>query len=214
MPRNPSAKPQSIKPSDTASDRVDARLIAIANEHVRKFGPGKMTVVAVAEAAGMTHANVYRYFPSKNALIDAVVGEALKPIETVIADVASAPDPADDKLERLVLDLARLYRTLMEQNAPVFRLFVTATLENRAVARRHRGRIRMLVERVVDEGIATGAFEPRDREGALSFLTDVLYRFTHPSAVLADTGAPRDVLDRRLAAVVRVALRALSVGLI
>jgi hypothetical protein len=72
----------------------------------------------------------------------------------------------------------------------------------------------MLVERVVDEGITTGAFEPRDREGALSFLTDVLYRFTHPSAILADTGVPRDVLDRRLAAVVRVALRALSVGLI
>ncbi|CAH1649315.1 TetR family transcriptional regulator [Hyphomicrobiales bacterium] len=214
MARNPSAKHPSTKSSDIAPDRVDARLIAIANEHVRKLGPTKMTVVAVAEAAGMTHANVYRYFPSKNALIDAVVGEALKPIETVIADVASAPDPADDKLERLVLDLARLYRALMEQNAPVFRLFVTATLEHRAVARRHRGRIRMLVERVVDEGIATGAFEPRDRDGALSFLTDVLYRFTHPSAILADTGVPRDVLDRRLAAVVRVALRALSVGLI
>ena len=209
MARHPAAKHQGIAP-----DRVDARLIGIATEHVRQFGPGKMTVVAVAEAAGMTHANVYRYFPSKEALVDAVVAEALRPIEAVIADVASAPDPADDKLERLVLDLARLYRTLMEHNAPVFQLFVTATLENRAVTRRHRGRIRMLVERVVDEGITTGAFEPRDREGALSFLTDVLYRFTHPSAILADTRVPRDVLDRRLAAVVRVALRALSVGLI
>ncbi|MFC7396158.1 TetR/AcrR family transcriptional regulator [Chelatococcus sp. GCM10030263] len=202
------------RPPVPMADRIDARLITIATDHVRRLGPGRVTVVGVAQAAGMTHANVYRYFPSKQALIDAVVGEALKPIEAVLADIASAPDPADDKLERLVLDLARVYRDLLERDGPVFRLYVSAVEANRAVARRHRGRIRMLVERVVDEGITTGAFEPRDRDRALSFLTDVLYRFTHPAAVLADAGLARDVLDRRLAAVVRVALRALSVGLI
>jgi AcrR family transcriptional regulator len=196
------------------ADRIDARLVTIAADHIRRLGPDHVTVVGVAQEAGMTHANVYRYFPSKQALIEAVVGEALKPIEAVLADIANAPDPADDKLERLVLDLARVYRDLLERDGPIFRLYVGAVEANRAVARRHRGRVRMLVERVVDEGITTGAFEPRDRDRALSFLTDVLYRFTHPTAVLADVALPRDVLDRRLAAVVRVALRALSVGLI
>jgi hypothetical protein len=40
--------------------------------------------------------------PSKAALIDAVAGRWLKGVEAVIAEIADAPDPADDKLERLI----------------------------------------------------------------------------------------------------------------
>jgi AcrR family transcriptional regulator len=68
--------------------------------------------VAIAEAAGMTHANVYRYFPSKEALIDAVVDAWIKSVETRLTDIADGPDPSDDKLERMVLALARA-RTAM-----------------------------------------------------------------------------------------------------
>ena len=51
----------------------EARLVEIAHAHVRKFGHARTTVVGVAADAGMTHANVYRYFPSKTALLDEVV---------------------------------------------------------------------------------------------------------------------------------------------
>ena len=44
-------------------------------------GSRAVTVVGIAEAAGMTHANVYRYFPSKAALIDAVAARWLKSLE-------------------------------------------------------------------------------------------------------------------------------------
>ena len=52
---------------------VDQKLLALAGEHLRRFGRKRLTVVGVAEEAEMTHANVYRYFPSKAALLDAVV---------------------------------------------------------------------------------------------------------------------------------------------
>ena len=91
-------------------ETADARLLEIAAEHVRRLGAARVTVVGVAQEAGMTHANVYRYFPSKRDLLDAVVQAALRPVETFLADVANAPDPADDKLERLILALARDYR--------------------------------------------------------------------------------------------------------
>ena len=50
----------------------ETRILTVASEHLRKFGLKRFTVVAVAEEAGMTHANVYRYFPSKDALIDEI----------------------------------------------------------------------------------------------------------------------------------------------
>ena len=51
-----------------ADERIPARLLAIATDHIRRFGAARVTVVAVAEEAGMSHANVYRFFASKAAL--------------------------------------------------------------------------------------------------------------------------------------------------
>jgi AcrR family transcriptional regulator len=203
-----SAAPRPVERTGAA----DARLLAIASDHVRRFGSRRLTVVAVAEEAGMTHANVYRYFASKEALLDAVAGAALKPIERLLSDIAGAPDPVDDKLERMVLALARAYRDLLESDRPVFDLFAAAVEDNRGVARRHRGRVRTFVARVLDEGIAVGAFEPRDREAALSLLIDTFHRYTHPSSIRLDGARPRGPQDQRLSNLVRVAVRGLTSG--
>jgi AcrR family transcriptional regulator len=39
---------------------ADARLLTIAADHLKRFGARQVTVVSIADAAGMTHANVYR----------------------------------------------------------------------------------------------------------------------------------------------------------
>ena len=80
------------------------------------------------------------------------------------------------------------------------------------MVRKHRARRRQLVERVVDEGIATAKFDPRDRDRALAFIGDAAYRFIDPLAVRLDADMPQDVADARLAAVIRVTLRALTNG--
>lgn len=195
-------------------ERVDVRLVTIAAEHIRRVGARRVTVVGIAEEAGMTHANVYRYFPSKEALIDAVVADALKPVELTMADIAGAPDPADDKLERLTLALAHAYRDLAENDRAIFELYADIAAENRPVARRHRGRVFMFVERVVDEGAAIGVFRLRDRETAMSFLTDILFRFSHPSAILLDAGRPREAMEERFSVLINVALRTLVGGFV
>ena len=58
----------------------DARILDLAAEHVRRYGAARLRIVAVAQDAGMTHGNVYRYFPSKEALFDAVTEQWLKPV--------------------------------------------------------------------------------------------------------------------------------------
>ena len=58
-----------------AKESVEVRLLSIAADRLRRHGARGVTVVGVAQEAGMTHANVYRYFPSKAALIDALAGQ-------------------------------------------------------------------------------------------------------------------------------------------
>ena len=191
---------------------ADTRLLAIAADQLKRFGPRHVTVVGIADAAGMTHANVYRYFASKAALIDAVAGQWLRRLEAVIADIADAPDPADDKLERLLQAWARTHRDLLMEDRHLFDVYCSATETSRALIRKHRARMRLLIERVLDEGIATGKFEPRDRERALAFVSDAVYRFINPLTVRLDADVPQDILDQRLAAMIRVVLRALAYG--
>ncbi len=197
---------QAPKPS------VDARLLAIAADHLRRFGRRRLTVVGVAEAAGMTHANVYRYFPSKSDLVDAVVAQWLKGLEVGLTAVADAPDPADDKLERLIVAIARSHRDCLEGDPNLFDVYVAAAETLRPVVRKHRARQRHLLERVLDDGIATNAFDPRDRDRAAAFVIDAVYRFINPVSVRADADVPRDLVDARLAVMIRVIQRSLAVG--
>jgi AcrR family transcriptional regulator len=198
------------KAADSAP--ADTRLLAIAADQLKEFGPRHVTVVGIADAAGMTHANVYRYFTNKAALIDAVAGQWLRRMEATIADIADSPDPADDKLERLIQAWARVHRDLLKEDRHLFDVYCTATETSRPLVRKHRARMRQLIERVLDEGIVTGKFEPRDREKAHAFISDAVYRFINPLTVRLDAEVPQDILDQRLATMIRVVLRALGNG--
>jgi AcrR family transcriptional regulator len=212
IPRRASAMNAPHLPQGRASP--EARLLRIAAEHLARFGARRLTVVGVAEEAGMTHANVYRYFPSKAELIDAVAGQWLKEVEATLADIADSPDPADDKLERFVFAIARSYRVCAESNPHVFDVYVSAVEHSRGIARKHRGRQLRLLERVLEEGIATDVFRPRDKDRAMAFVIDAVQRYVNPVMARIDVRVPRAVLDDRLNTMLGVVLRALAAGMV
>ena len=192
----------------------ETRILTVASEHLRQFGLKRLRIVAVAEAAGMTHANVYRYFPSRGALIDAVVDVWLKATERRLADIADGPDPAHDKLERLILALARANRDLLSEDPHLFAALSEAVAQRHAISRRNRTRVRALFERVIDEGIASGAFEPRDRDRAIAFVIDATHRFIHPAVLALEADVPQASVDTRLSTLIQIALRVLARGLV
>jgi hypothetical protein len=126
--------------------------------------------------------------------------------------VADSPDPADDKLERMMLLLARLYRERLDGEQNLYALWLAANAERRAVVRRHRRRLRALIDQVVEEGRATELFHARSNERLILFLTDGLYRFIDPVAIAADKDADRRDLDQRLSRILRVVIRAMATG--
>lgn len=187
-------------------DGAQARLLALAEEDIRQHGFKRMRVVAIAEAAGMTHANVYRYFPSREALADAVTVGWLKPIEATLLDAATGPDPAVDKLERMTLALAQAYRDRLERDPNLFALFADSVEKSRPAARRHRGRSRELIGRVVEEALGEDSGRA-ERDKAINLLFDSMHRFLHPTCLAQDKDAPRAAFDERLGLVLATMLR-------
>ncbi len=190
----------------------EARLVEIAHAHVRRFGHARTTVVGVAADAGMTHANVYRYFPSKTALLDEVVAASLRPLERRLRDAADGADPAHDKLERILMAVHRDYRMKLDSDPALFDLLIEALAKNRASARKHRSRVQLDVQQVVEEGIASGAFAMTDRRRAMSLIFDAGHRFIHPVALRLDKDAAPRAVETRFEAVLAMTLRALRTG--
>src|SRR5271157_3926879 len=190
----------------------EARLIEIARAHVRKFGHARTTVVGIAADAGMTHANVYRYFPSKMALLDEVVASGLRPLEARLREAADGADPAHDKLERILTAIHRYYRGKLDDDPALFDLLIEALVKNRSSARKHRARVQSEIQRVLEEGVAAGAFAMTDRRRAMSLSFDAAHRFIHPVALRLDRDASAGAVAARFETVLAMTLRTLRTG--
>jgi len=186
------------------------RILNAAIADVTVHGFERTTVVSIARAASMTHANVYRHFESKTALFDAITQAWLKPLEARLSEITDAPDPARDKLERLIFALFRAYQDRLDTNPQLFDLFVMAFRENRTPARQHRAKIRTLIDRVLEEGMSTGAFSIRNRGQAMSLTLDSLYRFVQPEVIFLDKEIPRKTLESRLVITTSMLIKALG----
>jgi AcrR family transcriptional regulator len=199
-------------PTPPPAEPNEARLVDIARAHVRKFGHARTTVVGVAADAGMTHANVYRYFPSKTALLDEVVASGLRPLEARLREAADGADPAHDKLERMLIAVHRDYRAKLDEDPALFDLLIEALAKNRPSARKHRARVQSEIQRVLEEGVASGAFAMTDRRRAMSLIFDAAHRFIHPVALRLDRDAAAGAVASRFEAVLAMTLRALRTG--
>jgi len=199
-------------PRSSSAEPVEARVLEIAGAHLRKFGAARTTIVGIAQDAGMTHANVYRYFPSKEALFEEVTAAWLRPLEARLREAADGADPAYDKLERMLLAIHRAYRQKLEADPALFDLLIDALDKGRASARQHRARVQSELQRVVEEGIAAGAFAMADRRRALSLIFDAAHRFIHPLALRLDAETAAAVLEARFERVIALVLRALRSG--
>ncbi len=189
---------------------ADQRILEIAFDHLRRFGPKRVTIVGIADEAGMSHANIYRYYPSKRALIEAVTAAWLKTLEGDLRLIVEGPDPAYDKLERAILSIQHAYLDRLESDPVLFRLLCDAVEKNQVVARKHRNKAQSEIQKIVEDGMAAGSFRPIDRRRAMSLIFDLAHRFIHPLAIWLDRDAARVDLERRAARAVAIILRALS----
>jgi AcrR family transcriptional regulator len=196
----------------SVAESVEARILEIARSHVRRYGSARATVVGVAHEAGMTHANVYRYFPSKATLFEEITTSWLRPIETRLRETAEGAAPAYDKLESMLMTVHRAYRQKLESDPALFDLLIEALEEDRGSARRHRGRVQSEIQRVVEEGVASGAFGMSDRRRAMSLIFDAAHRFIHPIALRLDKDVSSAALASRFETIVAITLRSLRTG--
>jgi AcrR family transcriptional regulator len=192
------------------TDRIETLILNKAADHLRVSGAEFLRVTAIARDLNMSHANIYRHFPSKDALIEAVIATWLRGIEKLLRDIADSPDPADDKLERFIRELATRVREKIDQDPAFFTVYRKAWLAGNAGVSEHRAALRRLIERILDEGTDPGPFHIKSQERGIDLVVDSFHRFIHPEALFEMRDLPKARFDQRLLAVSKTVIRALS----
>src|SRR3981081_4844052 len=76
------------------------RILEVTEDVLRRFGLARATVVDVARALDVSHGSVYRHFPSKASLRQAVAKRWLDRANAPLEKIAEGSGPAPARLER------------------------------------------------------------------------------------------------------------------
>lgn len=160
-------------------------------------------MVDVARRLGMSHANVYRHFASKAALLEAVAERWLHRISDPLAAIAASEGLASGRLEQWVLALSEAKRRKVLDDPEMFATYHALAEAARAVVDAHVAELTRQVARIIAAGAAAGEFSVRDPEAAARVVLGATMRFHHPHFVQlgiedADLRATLDVLQAGL----------------
>jgi AcrR family transcriptional regulator len=193
----------------TKPDDTRARIMDTAEALFRRLGYAKTAVADIAGELKMSPANVYRFFPSKNAIIEAICQRCLAELEDRAWAVARSRGSAAERLERLVLEILAYHRENHLTEQRVNDMVLAAIELSWGAIRTHKEHMRMVFEAVLREGIERGEFEPVEPRETSRLMMISLVNFCHPVLVaqyLQDEGD----LEADARATIRFLLRAIT----
>ncbi|MGM9473045.1 TetR family transcriptional regulator [Pseudarthrobacter sp. YS3] len=176
---------------------TEARILDAAEDVLRRFGPGKATVVDVAKALGVSHGSVYRHFPTKAALRDSVARRWLARIAEPLEASKDTDGPAADRLLRWLQRLAAIKQGMALEDPELFATFGQLTAEARTVVAEHVDHLAAQITAIVADGANRGEFEVADVSAAGRAVLHASARFNHPlhASEWADPAIHGDLIE-------------------
>ena len=157
------------------------RILATAEDVIRRFGPGKATVADVARALGVSHAAVYRHVATKAELRDLVVGRWAETTMPPLRLIAAEPGPAPRRLRQLFDALIAIKRRRAAGDPELFAAYQTLAADAQPVASAHLEELVELAATIIRAGVKEGTFRPVDPVTAGRAVLIATSRFHHPA---------------------------------
>jgi AcrR family transcriptional regulator len=157
------------------------RILEAAEDVLRRFGLAKATVVDVARALDVSHGSVYRHFPSKASLRDAVAKRWLDRANAPLAKIADGAGPAPARLERWLRTMFSIKHRKVCDDPEMFATYLALAQEAREVVKAHKDRLVGQIAHILSDGVEQGAFHISDVEASARAVFDATSRFHHPA---------------------------------
>ncbi|MEV7599499.1 TetR family transcriptional regulator [Kitasatospora sp. NPDC089797] len=179
------------------------QILSTAEEVLRRFGPAKATVVDVAREIGVSHSSVYRHFPSKAALREAVTQRWLDQAHHDLTAVKNEPGNATERLEKWLTKLFAAKRKKALDDPELFATYLVLAEENSTVVDAHIETLVQQIGEIFQDGVERKEFKPAHILTTARAVFDATAPF-HDPAFAATWSEP--AADARFAAVWKLVL--------
>lgn len=157
------------------------RILEVTEDVLRRYGLAKATVVDVARALDVSHGSVYRHFPSKASLRQAVAKRWLDRANAPLEKIAEASGPAPARLERWLRTLFAIKHKKVCDDPEMFATYLALAQEACEAVKAHKERLCNQVAHILSDGVEQGAFDVTDVRATSLAVFDATMRFHHPA---------------------------------
>jgi AcrR family transcriptional regulator len=193
----------------TRSEDTRARIMDTAEALFRRVGYAKTAVADIASELRMSPANVYRFFPSKTAIVQAICQRCLNELDEKAWAVARSKASASERLERLQLEILSYHKDNLLEEQRVNDMVMVAMEESWDAIMAHKEVHRTAIELILRDGIEAGDFEPIDPRETSMLIQQAMAAFCHP--ILLEQGLQEGHnLESEARAIIRLLLRGIS----
>jgi AcrR family transcriptional regulator len=193
-----------IKPDDTR-----ARIMETADILFRRLGFSKTAVADIAAELRMSPANIYRFFPSKIAIVQAMCQRCLNELEEKVWTIARSRAPAPQRLERLQLEMYQYHKENLLEDQRVNEIVLIAMEKSWDAILAHKEVIRTAIELILRDGIEAGEFDTVDPKETSALIMRSYSAFCHPVLIAQALQDGQD-LETEAKAQIRFQLRAIT----
>jgi AcrR family transcriptional regulator len=193
----------------TRPDDTRARIVETADALFRRLGFAKTAVADIAAELKMSPANVYRFFPSKNAIVEAICQRCLGELDAKAWEVARSRGTAAERMERLFLEILTYHKENLLTDQKVNDIVLVAMEHSWDAILAHKESMRRVIEKILREGIEAGEFEPVEPAPTAGLMMQSMVHFCHPM-LLAEAVQHGEDLEASMAKQIRFLLRAVT----
>jgi AcrR family transcriptional regulator len=161
-------------------DEARARILEAAEEQFRRVGYHRTSVADIAAGLGMSPANIYRFFPSRDAINESICGRVMNEVADIASAIARTDAPAMEKLDRLLTAVHHHNKMMLVKARPMHELIVAATQEDWPIIKAHIERMVTILEAIIREGAEAGEFDVDDTAEAARAVRSAFVPFLHP----------------------------------
>jgi AcrR family transcriptional regulator len=157
------------------------RILEATEEVLRRYGLAKATVVDVARALDVSHGSVYRHFPSKASLREAVAKRWLDRVNAPLQKIAESSAPPPARLERWLRTMIAIKHKKVAEDPEMFETYLMLAQEACKVVRAHKDGLVDQIAQILSDGVKQGAFKIDDVKSSARAVFDATVRFHHPA---------------------------------
>lgn len=177
----------------SSHDTTRLRIIDAAEEQFRRLGYSKTAVADIAAALEMSPANIYRFFPSKSAINEAICHRFLEECDAMVQGIVTGPGTPPERLAAMIRELHRYNCSRYIEEQRVHEMVRVAMQENWQAIETHLMAVIAAFGTLIEEGVATGHFAPCDVPSTAMTVKQASSCILHPVSISECLSHGRDM---------------------